>query len=190
VLRRIASPKPIGALLALGFASMLSAQLNSAQQSVTLTAQAAESISIVMNAGATLNFTIPGINSQTMGSVVPSFTTSWVLAASRTSVKVYMWSFSGLTGQSTGTNIPNTSFTGQANGGSFMPFSTQAVQGAGTTGAGIVVSTTTIGSGNLTSSKTDSVALNLLGPCCGPSVTPYPTDVYNGTLTILAQATP
>jgi hypothetical protein len=186
MLRRIASPKLIGALLGLGFASMLSAQLTSAQQTITVTAQAAESISIVINTGATVNFTIPALHSQTSGSVVPSFTTSWVLASSRTSVKVYMWSFDGLTGQSTGTNIPNTSFSGQANGGSSVPFTTLAVQGLGTTGAGMLVSTTAINSGNLTSSKTDSVALFLLGP----NSTAYPTDVYNGTLTILAQATP
>jgi hypothetical protein len=186
---KFVSLKLAGALFVLGFASVLSAQLNSGSQAITVTASTAESISIAINSGGTVHFAIPGPVGSSAGSVVPSWTTSWVLNSSRTSVKVYAYFIGSvaLTGTNPSNTIPGAAFLGQANGGSATPFNSGAVTAVTPAGAGMLVSTTAITGANLTSSKTDSLAMTLAG--LGVN-TPYVTDTYTGVLNIQAQATP
>jgi hypothetical protein len=185
--RKIASRKPIGILIVLGFAPLLSAQLSSGSKTITVTAQAPESISIALTVGGPVSITLPTAQGQvTNGNVVPAWTTSWVLASSRTAVKVYAF-FTGATAL-TGLNPMNTisalNFLGQANGGTSTAFSAAAVS-AVAMGTGVLVSTTTITSGNLTGSKSDTLALSLVN-----NTGVFATDTYTGVLNIQAQATP
>jgi hypothetical protein len=186
---KLASSNSIGAFLLLGFTSVLSAQLKSSVQSITVTAQAAESISITIISGGTVNFAIPGVGSSSTGSVVPSWTTSWVLSSSRTSVKVYAYFFGSpaLMGIH-GNTIPGGSFSGQANGGALTSFSTAGVSDLIGNSSGMLVSTTAITSGNLTGNKTDSLALSLFGGVQATDA--IAADTYSGSLLIQAQATP
>lgn len=180
--------KSIGIVLALGCASLLSAQLTSGQQSISITAHAAESISISVNSRSSVSFTLPqSAGMVALGSVTPSWTTSWVLASSRTAVKVYAYFIgaTALTGLNVANTIAATSFSGAANGGSVTAFSSGAITAVNTGGAGMLVSSTTITGANLTSTKTDSLALYYGIGSIIPS-----TDTYSGTLLIQAQATP
>jgi hypothetical protein len=175
--------KSAGIILVLGCTSLLSAQLNSGQQTISITAHTTESIGISITNGSTVNFSLQG----GAGSAVPTFTTSWVLASSRTALKVYAY-FQGataLTGLNPANTIAATSFSGSADGGVFTNFSSAAVTAVSPGGVGVFVSNTQITSGNLTSSKTDSLGLAL-----NTGSTPFTADTYTGTLVIQAQATP
>jgi hypothetical protein len=90
--RRIVPLKSIGALLLLGFASVVSAQLKSSVQSITVTAQSSESISIALTTGGPVSITLPSALGQvSQGNVVPAWTTSWVLSSGRTAVSTYAY---------------------------------------------------------------------------------------------------
>ncbi|MCU1260061.1 MAG: hypothetical protein JWO80_2946 [Bryobacterales bacterium] len=185
---KIGSPKLIGVVFVLGFAPLLSAQLSSGLQTITVTAQSAESIGISLNVGGPVSITLPNsLGKVTNGNVVPAWTTSWVLSSSRTAVKVYAF-FSGttaLTGLNPINTIPAVDFFGQANGGAFTAFSTAAVAPVAIMGTGMLVSTTPITSANLTAMKSDSLVLSLTS-----NTTVFATDTYTGVLNIQAQATP
>ena len=186
-MKRIVYPKAAAAVLALGFSSMLCAQLNSAAQNITVTAQGSESISITLTTGGPVTFTLPDtVAKVAIGSVAPAWTTSWVLSASRTSVKVFAYfsSTTALTGANPANFIPAADFIGVANGGAQTTFSAGAVT-AVSTGVGMLVSTTAITSGNLTGSKNDTLALSLVN-----NSGVFTTDSYTGVLNIQAQATP
>ena len=180
----------VGVLFVPGCAFVASAQLNSASRNITITATAAESISIVINSGATVSFALPGVGASSAGSAAASWTTSWVLASGRTSVKVYAYflSATALTGTNPSNTISANSFQGQANGGSATVFSGGAIAAVNTGGAGMLVSNTAITGANLSSSKTDTLALTLLGPVQNIDI--FPADTYTGVLNIQAQATP
>jgi hypothetical protein len=186
---RIVSPRLIGSLFLLVCTSVLSAQLTSTTQSITVTAQAPESISIVLTVGGPVSITLPtSLGLVTNGNVTPAWTTSWVLASSRTSVKVYAYfaAASALVGVNPSNVIPAVNFIGRANGGASTAFSAAAVSPVSAGGAGLLVSTTAINSGNQTGSKSDTLALSLTTNLS----TFYATDNYTGVLNIQAQATP
>ena len=185
MVRQILSPNLIGALCGLGFASLLSAQLTSGTQNITVNVQAAESISIVLTVGGPVNIPLPSVGQTNGGSVVPAWTTSWVLASSRTSVKVYAYFVGAPLGTNPANDIPAANFLGRANGGVLTTFSAGAIAAVNPLGVGMLVSTTAITSGNLTGSKSDSLALSLT-----TGSNNYVIDNYTGVLNIQAQATP
>jgi hypothetical protein len=187
MLKTIASPKLLGALFVFGSASLLSAQLNSSAQTIAVTAQAPESISISITTGGPVNFPILGIGQASPGSVNPGWTTSWVLNANRTSVKVYAYfgSTTALTGANPMNTIPASDISGQANGGAQTAFTTGAVAPV-SAGSGMLVSTTAITGANLTAMKSDKLNLFLTVPTGGV----FANDTYTGSLFIQAQATP
>jgi hypothetical protein len=186
--KQFVSSQSIRALLVLGFAPVLSAQLNSSTQAINITAHTAESISVSLTAGSTVTFTLPAtLGNVILGSATPAWTTSWVLQSSRTAVKTYVYFVTptALIGLNAANVIPGTGFLGTANGGSQTAFTAAAVSAFGMGGAGMLVSTTTINSANLTGSKNDSLVLGL--QAIGSLYTP---DTYTGSLFIQAQATP
>jgi len=123
-----------GLLLALGCASTLSAQLNSAIKTISLTATSSEPLSISIIAGGSVTFTPIQAGVSVSGNVVPAFTTSWTLNGSRTSVKrcAYFSSTAKLQGTSSQMDdIPASDFTGAPDGGSAAPFTATIPFGAG-----------------------------------------------------------
>ncbi len=174
-----------GLLLALGCASTLSAQLNSTVSTISLHATTSESISISITAGAAVTFSGIVAGTSVPGNVVPAFTTTWILDGSRTSVKVYAYfsSSNALVGSGSMADvIPASALSGTPTGGMGTAF-TGTVPFGGSNG--LLVSTTAISSANLSSSKSDTVALTLNVPTAG-----FASDTYTGTLNIQAQATP
>jgi len=167
-------------ILAFVFVPASHAQLNSNNATVNLNAPLAEYLGVVAGP-ATVNFALVP-NGPANGSAPVSITTSWTLASTRTSVKVYAYFSTGnaLT-DGAGNNIPVANVTGNVNGGGANPF-TGATPFSGATG--MTVFTQAIGgAGTFNSSHADSVALviNTTGLA-------LPSATYTGVLNIQAQA--
>ncbi len=165
--------------LALAMAPASQAQLNSNQATVALNATLAESLTVAAGP-ATVNFTLlaAGISN---GSAPVAVTTTWVLAPTRTSVKLYAYfsSVNALTDGS-GNNIPTANVSGSVNAGPFGAFT----GGAGPFGTeNIQVFNQAIGAANWSSSRNDSVALRINTTGLG-----LPSGTYTGTLNVQAQA--
>jgi hypothetical protein len=155
-------------------------------------AQTADSLSVQINSGSSLSISslTPGaVNSFSGGPV--SVTTSWTsLKSSRTAVKLYSYFTSATsalvhTNSLNTTDIPSSTVKIRLNGsGGYNPHS--SVTPFNATASGLLLFTTTINSGNRTSSRTDAldVQLDLT------TLPQLPADTYTGTLRIQAQATP
>ena len=184
-------------LCVLGLASMASAAvLNSNQTSVTLTANAPESLTVALN-GNSVNF-----GTVTPGSVNPTadtvqVTTTWKLKAGRSAVNVYAYfvdatkALVNATDAAANPNIPSSAVKIQ--GGSLASWTAVSSSSANTAGfggaaAGLTLGTTTIDATNKngSSNPTYSFELDLTGGTLGQ----LPADSYSGTLYIQAQATP
>lgn len=168
-------------VLALVFVPASHAQLNSVNQTVALNAPLAESLTVVAGP-ATVNFTLPP-NGPANGSAPVTVTTTWALAKTRTSVKVYAYFSTGnaLT-DGAGDYIPVASVTGNVNGGGANPF-TGTTPFSGLTGMTIFTQAiTAAGPFNVTHGP-DSIALII--NTTGLSL---PAATYTGTLNLQAQA--
>ncbi len=165
--------------LVMGQASRAQA-LNSNNSTVALNAVLAESLTVSASP-AIVNFTLVPSGTAN-GSAPVSVTTTWALAKTRTSVKVYAYftSTTALT-DGAGDNIPTSSVLGAVGVGAFAPFT----GGAATFNVNsIQVLNQAIGAaGTFNSSHTDSVALQI-----NTTGLTLPAATYTGTLNIQAQA--
>lgn len=154
--------------------------LNSNVATVNLNAPLAESLTVAAGP-ATVNFTLVP-NGSASGSAPVSVTTTWALAKTRTSVKLYAYfsSANALT-DGAGDNIPTSSVTGSVNGAAAAPFTSATPFGAN----GMTVFSSVIGAaGTFNSSHgPDTIALSI-----NTTGLTLPAATYTGVLNIQAQA--
>jgi hypothetical protein len=167
-------------LAAIGWAATTEAQVNSNSATVNLTATLPESLTISASP-TSVNFTLAS-SGTAAGSAQVSITTAWALLATRSSLTLYAFCSSptaALTDGS-GNNIPAANLTGSPNGGAFSSFTANGPFGTGTS---LAIFTQAITTGNLNSTRTDTLNLNI--NTTGLSL---PVGTYTGVLTIRAQA--
>jgi len=155
------------------------AQVNSNNATVTLTANMVESLSVSATPSA-VNFTLAASGTST-GSAPVVITTTWTLAKSRTSVKLYAY-FASATALTDGAsdNIPAANVTGALNAGTAAAFNSATPFSA----SGLTLFTQAITASNDNSSHgPDSLvlAINTAGLA-------LPAATYTGVLNIQAQA--
>jgi hypothetical protein len=167
-------------LATIGWAAFAEAQVNSNSSTVNLTATLPESLTISASPSS-VNFTLASSGSAAASSQI-SITTAWALLATRSSLTVYAFASSATAAltDGSGDNIPAANLTGSPNGGSFSSFTGNSSFGTGTS---LTMFTQAITSGNLNSTRTDT--LNLSINTTGLSL---PVGTYTGVLTIRAQA--
>ena len=156
------------------------AQVNSNVANVLLNAPLAESVTIAAGPG-TVNFVLVP-NGPAPGSVPVVITTSWALAKTRTSVKLFAYFASAAAlNDGAGDNIPNTSVKATVNGGALTVFNTATPYGGN---FGLTVFNQAITAVNANSSHgPDSLALTIDTTGLG-----IPAGTYVGTLVLEAQA--
>jgi hypothetical protein len=167
-------------LVAIGCATVAGAQVNSNSATVNLSATLPESLTISATP-ASVNFTLAS-SGTAAGSSQISITTAWALLATRSSLTLYAFASSATAAltDGSGNNIPAANLTGSPNGGSFSAFTGNSSFGTGTS---LSIFTQAITTGNLNSTRTDTLNLNI--NTTGLSL---PVGTYTGVLTIRAQA--
>lgn len=112
---------PVRCVLGLLITSGATAQLNSNINNVTLNAVLRESVTVTVNSGSSINFTLAPNTAFNAGSATTSITTAWVLKPGRTTVAI--WAYFGsatqaLLQQTAGntTDIPSAAVLIQYNG--------------------------------------------------------------------------
>jgi hypothetical protein len=167
-------------------ASRASAQaLNSGAQTIALTANLTESLTLALSANA-VNFTLTSGSANNAGSTNITATTAWTLKPGRTAVGVYAYftaAASALT-DGAGDNIPSSSFFIADNGGTSTALTNTVAFGGAA--AGLQLANVAITNANRASSHTDVMAFNINLSTLGQ----LPANTYTGTLNIQAQATP
>jgi hypothetical protein len=167
------------------------ASANSNVANVQFNATLNESLTVTVNSGSTVNFTLsPNLNSNP-GSTTSSVTTAWVLKPGRTNIAVWAYFSSAAaalnptTAGNTAT-IPSSAIGVQVNGaGGFNSCTTVSPFNAAASGV-LIGNTSITGNTNTNSSRTDTLAYNI-----DTTVVPQlPADTYTGVLNIQAQATP
>jgi hypothetical protein len=181
----------IGCGLGLLLAAPAMAQLNSTIGTVTLNATLAESLTVTVNSGAVVNFTLAANSASNAGSTTTGITTAWVLRPGRTGIAVWAYfgsALSALVHQTSGntTDVPSAAVKVQYNGaGPFNALTNVSPFNAAASGLQIGPSIA-ITSANKAGSRTDT-----LGYVIDTTVVPQlQADTYIGTLNIQAQATP
>jgi hypothetical protein len=172
-----------------GIAAAAPASSNTA--TVQFNATLSESLTVTVNSGSTVNFTLAPNTTTNAGSTSSSVTTAWVLKPGRTNIAVWAY-FSSATAALNPTTVGNTAT---------IPSSAISVQVGGTgpfnacttvspfnaAASGVLIGNTSItGNTNSNSSRTDSLAYNI----DTTAVPQLPADTYTGVLNIQAQATP
>ena len=156
------------------------AQLNSNNATVNLNAILAESLTVAAGP-ATINFALVP-NGTAVGSAPASITTTWALAKTRTSVKLYAYfaSANALT-DGVGDNIPTSKVTGSVNGAAAAAFTSATPFGAN----GMTVFTQAIGGAGTFNSThgPDTIAMTI-----DTTGLALPAATYTGVLNIQAQA--
>jgi hypothetical protein len=171
----------LGALgLVLTMSQVSHAQLNSGASTVNLNAPLAESLTLAAGP-ATVNFALVP-NGAAAGNVPVSITTTWALAKTRTSVKLYAYfSTTNALTDGAGDNIPAANVTGSVNGGAAAAFTGATPY----TAFGITVFNQVIGAaGTFNSSHgPDTIALSI-----NTTGLTLPAATYTGVLNVQAQA--
>jgi hypothetical protein len=169
-------------LLALAMVPRTYAQaLNSGTANVNLNAVMNETLTVTATPG-TVNFNLVP-NGPVSGNSPVSITTQWALAGTRTSVALWAY-FSNTTAltNGTGSNIPNTSVSGNPNGAGLSPFTATNPFNSANTGVQIFNYAITSAAG-LNVTRTDSLALQIDTTGLG-----LPAGTYTGVLNIQAVA--
>jgi hypothetical protein len=179
-LRSCARAVVVFAIATTARASVAQAQVNSNAATVNLSATLPESLTIAATP-ASVNFTLAS-SGTAAGSSQISITTAWALLATRSSLTLYAFASSATAAltDGSGNNIPAANLTGSPNGGAFSALTGNSPFGTGTS---LTIFTQAITSGNLNSTRTDT--LNLSINTTGLSL---PVGTYTGVLTIRAQA--
>lgn len=173
------------------FVPVTRAQLNSNLGTVALNATLSESLTMTVNSGSTVNFTLAPNTAGNSGSATSSVTTAWVLKPGRTTVAVWAYftsATSALVHQTAGNtvDIPSSAVKIQVGGaGAFNALTAVSPFNAAASGLQIGTSIAITGV-NKSSSRTDTLAYQI-----DTTVVPQlPADTYIGTLNLQAQATP
>lgn len=167
------------------------APANSNVANVQFNATLGESLTVTVNSGATVNFTLAANSASNPGSTNSSVTTAWVLKPGRTNIAVWAYFSSAtaalnpITPGNTAT-IPSAAIGVQVGGsGPFNSCTTVSPFNAAASGT-LIGNTTITGNSNTNSSRTDALAYNI-----DTTLVPQlPADTYSGVLNIQAQAAP
>src|SRR6266403_6081024 len=168
-----------------------SAQINSNTGTVTLNATLSESLTVAVNSGSTVNFTLAPNTAANTGSTTTGVTTAWVLKPGRTAVA--LWAYFGsvtaaLVHQTAGNvvDIPSSAVKIQV-GGAGPVNALTAVSPFNAAASGLQIGSAIAITGlNKSGSRTDTLAYQI-----DTTVVPQlQADLYTGTLNIEAQATP
>jgi len=174
-----------------------SAQVNSNAGTVTLNATLAESLTVSVTGGATVNFTLAPNTAANPGSPTSTIQTAWVLNTGRTKVAVWAWVANGAAAltDGAGDNIAASQVTATAagSGSAGGALNTSVSGGAGVpafvtpaAATGVQIGNVAIAAANRASSTTTTLTWNI-----STTATPQlPAAAYNGTVNIQAQATP
>ncbi|PYT42505.1 MAG: hypothetical protein DMG45_09585 [Acidobacteria bacterium] len=168
-----------------------SAQINSNTGTVTLNATLSESLTVTVNSGSTVNFTLAPNTAANAGSTTTGVTTAWTLKPGRTAVA--LWAYFGsataaLVHQTAGNTVDIPSSAVKIQVGGAGPYSAlTAVSPFNAAASGLQIgSSISITGANKTGSRADTLAYQI-----DTTVVPQlPADTYIGTLNIQAQATP
>ena len=165
--------------------------LNSNDATVSLNATLAESLTVTVNSGATVNFTLAANTAANAGSTSTGITTAWVLEPGRTSVAIWAYfstSAQALLHQTAGntTDIPSAAVKIQVGGsGPFNALTNVSPFNAAASGLQVGASVA-ITAANKNSSRADTLAYQI-----DTTVVPQlQADTYIGTLNLQAQTTP
>jgi hypothetical protein len=163
------------------------AQLNSTEQTATLTATLAESLTVALLPAA-VSFTLAGGSATNAGSVSITATTTWTLAVTRTDLALYGYfsnSAAALAHTAGGNtvDIPSSRVQVSVNGGANAAFDQTVAFGGASAGRQLFTQAITVGTAGGTRADTLALNINLSGYS-------LPADTYTGTLRIRAQATP
>ncbi len=165
--------------------------LNSNDATVSLNATLAESLTVTVNSGATVNFTLAANTAANAGSTSTGITTAWVLKPGRTSVAIWAYfstSAQALLHQTAGntTDIPSAAVKIQVGGsGPFNALTNVSPFNAAASGLQVGASVA-ITAANKNSSRADTLAYQI-----DTTVVPQlQADTYIGTLNLQAQTTP
>jgi hypothetical protein len=177
----------IAAVAVVGMATPAMAQLDSAEATATLTAVLPESLSVSLVPGA-VTFTLTSGSATNAGNLPIAVTTTWTLAVTRTDVALYAY-FSNASAALVHTipastvDIPSARVEVSVNGGAVAALDQTVVFGGASAGRRIFTQSLTALTAS--SSRTDSLALNI-------NLASYalPADTYTGTLRLRARATP
>ena len=171
------------------------AQANSNVGVVNLNATLAETLSVNVTSGPTVNFTLAPNTAANPGSTTSTVQTSWVLKPGRTAVAVWAWIPDNTKALTDGTNnIPGSAVSVAASGsGSAGGALNASPAGPGVpafiTGAaasGVQIGAVGISGANKVSSTTTTLTWNINTTFN----TQLPASTYIGTVNIQAQATP
>jgi sarcosine oxidase gamma subunit len=165
--------------------------LNSNDATVSLNATLAESLTVTVNSGATVNFTLAANTAANAGSTSTGITTAWVLKPGRTSVAIWAYfstSAQALLHQTAGntTDIPSAAVKIQVGGsGPFNALTNVSPFNAAASGLQVGASVA-ITAANKNSSRADTLAYQI-----DTTIVPQlQADTYIGTLNLQAQTTP
>ncbi|HYY73115.1 MAG TPA: hypothetical protein VE778_05940 [Candidatus Bathyarchaeia archaeon] len=167
------------------------AQINSNTGTVTLNATLSESLTVTVNSGSTVNFTLAPNTAANAGSTTTGITTAWVLKPGRTAVAVWAYfgsATSALLHQTAGNTVDIPSSGVKIQVGGAGPYTAlTAVSPFNAAASGLQIgSSIAINGANKNSSRNDTLAYQI-----DTTVVPQlPADTYIGTLNIQAQATP
>jgi hypothetical protein len=163
------------------------AQVNSTEATATLTATLPESLTVTLLPGAA-SFSLVGDSATNAGSATISATTTWTLAAARTSVKLFGYFSSATialahTDTNNSIDIPSARVEVSVNGGALAALDQTVAFGAAAAGRQLMSQAITVA--NASGTRSDTVALNI-----NLSGFVLAADTYTGTLRVRAQATP
>jgi hypothetical protein len=173
------------------------AQINSNAGTVVLNATLAESLTVSVTGGATVNFTLAANTAANAGSTTSTVQTAWVLKPGRTQVTVWAWVPNGVAAltDGAGDNIPSSavSATAAGSGSAGGALNTVASGGAGVpafvtpaAATGVQIGQVAITGANKASSTTTTLTWNINTT----GIPQLPAATYTGTVNIQAQATP
>ena len=177
------------AILMVGFSGLAFAQAaQSLPVQIDLTAHLNESITVTVNSGTDIDFTLLANTAVNSGNLTTSVTTAWVLKPSRAAVQVWAY-FGSAAAAMSGTagnlvTIPSSAIKIQVGGGA-NPFNAMtAVSPFNAAASGLMIGSTVINGANKNSSRTDVLAYQI-----DTTVVPQlPADDYAGVMNIQAQA--
>jgi len=189
IIRTLGVVVAVAVLFTVG-AGSASAQLNSNTGTVTLNATLAESLTVAVNSGSSVNFTLAPNTAVNGGSTTSGITTAWVLKPGRTSVAVWAYFSSAASAMVhqdplNTSDIPSSAVQIGVNAGPFAALTSVSPFNAAASGLQIGASIAITGA-NKSSSRSDTLAYNI----DTTGVPQLPADTYIGTLNIQAQATP
>jgi hypothetical protein len=184
----------LGLALAVVPASAFAQAANSNVGTITLNATLGESLTVAVQSGATVNFTLASNTATNAGSTPSTIQTAWVLKPGRTVVSIYAWVANGTTAltDGAGNNIAASQVSAAATGSGSVGGALNSITGTGgvslITGnaTGVQIGNVAITGANKNSNTTTTLTWNI-----DTTPTPQlPAAAYTGTVNIQAQATP